>query len=168
MADMTASTVANIGRGIDFYFAFGVIAVTAGVAAPLMIFTAGVAVVLLAFTVAEFTKAEPSAGSGAPTGVTCGSRSSGLTSACGAAGVGGSGLEERLAHLGGQRATNPHGVANGASSQNRPASVGCLLEEKGWVVGRRTFRIVEVLLGVAVKTGGRSRSARNRGALRLH
>ena len=33
-ADVTASTVANIGPGIDFYFAFGVIAVTAGVAAP--------------------------------------------------------------------------------------------------------------------------------------
>ena len=63
IADVTASTVANIGPGIDFYFAFGVIAVTAGVAAPLTIAAAGVAVVLLAFTVAEFTKAEPSAGS---------------------------------------------------------------------------------------------------------
>jgi amino acid transporter len=63
MADVTASTVANIGPGIDFYFAFGVIAVTAGVAAPLTIVGAGVAVVLLALTVAEFTKAEPSAGS---------------------------------------------------------------------------------------------------------
>lgn len=62
-ADVTASTVANIGPGIDFYFAFGVITVTAGVAAPLTILAAGVAVVLLAFTVAEFTKAEPSAGS---------------------------------------------------------------------------------------------------------
>jgi amino acid transporter len=62
-ADVTASTVANIGPGIDFYFAFGVIAVTAGVAAPLTILAAGVAVALLAFVVAEFTKAEPSAGS---------------------------------------------------------------------------------------------------------
>ncbi len=62
-ADVTASTVANIGPGIDFYFAFGVIAVTAGVAAPLTIVAAGVAVVLLAFTVAEFTRVEPSAGS---------------------------------------------------------------------------------------------------------
>jgi amino acid transporter len=62
-ADVTASTVANIGPGIDFYFAFGVIAVTAGVAAPLTVIAGGVAVVLLAFTVAEFTKAEPSAGS---------------------------------------------------------------------------------------------------------
>jgi amino acid transporter len=62
-ADVTASTVANIGPGIDFYFAFGVIAVTAGVAAPLTIVAGAVAVVLLAFIVAEFTKAEPSAGS---------------------------------------------------------------------------------------------------------
>ncbi len=61
--DLTVSTVANIGPGIDFYFAFGVIAVTAGVAAPLTIVAAGLAVVLLAFTVAEFTRAEPSAGS---------------------------------------------------------------------------------------------------------
>ena len=61
--DLTVSTVANIGPGIDFYFAFGVIAVTAGVAAPLTIVAAGIAVVLLASTVAEFTRAEPSAGS---------------------------------------------------------------------------------------------------------
>jgi amino acid transporter len=61
--DLTVSTVANIGPGIDFYFAFGVIAVTAGVAAPLTIITAGLAVAFLATTVAEFTRAEPSAGS---------------------------------------------------------------------------------------------------------
>jgi amino acid transporter len=60
---VTVSTVANIGPGIDFYFAFGVIAVTAGVAAPLTILAAAIAVVLLAFTVAEFTRSEPSAGS---------------------------------------------------------------------------------------------------------
>jgi len=61
--DLTVSTVANIGPGIDFYFAFGVIAVTAGVAAPLTIVAAGIAVIFLAATVAEFTRAEPSAGS---------------------------------------------------------------------------------------------------------
>ncbi len=60
---MTASTVANIGPGIDFYFAFGVIAVTAGVGAPLTILSAGIAVCFLAFVVAEFTRMEPSAGS---------------------------------------------------------------------------------------------------------
>ena len=54
---VTASTVANIGPGIDFYFGFGVIAATAGVAAPLTILAATVAVALLAFTVAEFTRA---------------------------------------------------------------------------------------------------------------
>jgi amino acid transporter len=63
VADVTASTVANIGPGIDFYFGFGVIAVTAGVAAPLTILAATVAVAFLAFTTAEFTRAEPSAGS---------------------------------------------------------------------------------------------------------
>jgi amino acid transporter len=62
-ADVTASTVANIGPGIDFYFGFGVIAATAGVAAPLTILAAALAVALLASTVAEFTQAEPSAGS---------------------------------------------------------------------------------------------------------
>jgi len=61
--DVTVSTVANIGPGIDFYFAFGVIAVTAGVAAPLTILAAAVAVVFLAMVVAEFTRVEPSAGS---------------------------------------------------------------------------------------------------------
>ncbi|MDE3070107.1 MAG: APC family permease, partial [Acidobacteriota bacterium] len=60
---MTASTVANIGPGIDFYFAFGVIAVTAGIAAPLTIIAAGIAVLFLAAVVAEFTRMEPSAGS---------------------------------------------------------------------------------------------------------
>ena len=62
-ADLTASTVANIGPGIDFYFGFGVIAVTAGVGAPLTIVAAAAAVFLLARGVAEFTRAEPSAGS---------------------------------------------------------------------------------------------------------
>jgi amino acid transporter len=62
-ADVTASTVANIGPGIDFYFGFGVIAVTAGIGAPLTILAAAAAVLLLALGVAEFTRAEPSAGS---------------------------------------------------------------------------------------------------------
>lgn len=63
LADVTASSVANIGPGIDFYFAFGVVAVTAGTAAPLTIVAAGVAVGFLAFIAAEFTRIEPSAGS---------------------------------------------------------------------------------------------------------
>ena len=63
LKDLSASTIANIGPGIDFYFAFGVIAVTAGVAAPLTIIAAGIAVAFLAAIVAEFTRMEPSAGS---------------------------------------------------------------------------------------------------------
>jgi len=63
LAAVTASSVANIGPGIDFYFAFGVIAATAGTAAPLTILAAGVAVGFLAYVAAEFTKMEPSAGS---------------------------------------------------------------------------------------------------------
>lgn len=63
LRDVTASTVANIGPGIDFYFAFGVIAVTAGIAAPLTIIASGIGVFFLAFIVAEFTRMEPSAGS---------------------------------------------------------------------------------------------------------
>ncbi|HXB16786.1 MAG TPA: APC family permease [Solirubrobacteraceae bacterium] len=63
LLDVTASTVANIGPGIDFYFAFGVIAVTAGIAAPLTIIVSGIAAFFLAFIVAEFTRMEPSAGS---------------------------------------------------------------------------------------------------------
>ena len=63
LREVTASTVANIGPGIDFYFAFGVVAVTAGVAAPLTIIAAGVAVFFLAYIIAEFPRMEPSAGS---------------------------------------------------------------------------------------------------------
>ncbi len=63
LREVTASTIANIGPGIDFYFAFGAIAVTAGVAAPLTILAGGIAVSLLAFVAAEFTRLEPSSGS---------------------------------------------------------------------------------------------------------
>jgi amino acid transporter len=61
--DLTASTIANIGPGIDFYFGFGIILATAGVGAPLTIVAAGIAVLFLASTVSEFTKVRPSAGS---------------------------------------------------------------------------------------------------------
>jgi len=62
-ADVTTSTIANIGPGIDFYFGFGVIVVTAGVGAPLTILAAAIAIGFLAWTVSEFTRKEPSAGS---------------------------------------------------------------------------------------------------------
>ena len=45
-ADVTVSTVANIGPGIDFYFGFEVIAVTAGAAAPLSTAVVGAAVLV--------------------------------------------------------------------------------------------------------------------------
>ncbi len=61
--DLTTSTVANIGPGIDFYFGFGVIVATAGVGAPLTILVAAIAVTFLSWTTSEFTRAEPSAGS---------------------------------------------------------------------------------------------------------
>jgi amino acid transporter len=60
---VTGSTVANIGPGIDFYFAFGAVAAAAGVAAPLTIVSAAVAVCFLAAIIAEFTRLEPSRGS---------------------------------------------------------------------------------------------------------
>jgi len=63
LREVTASTIANVGPGIDFYFAFGAIAVTAGIASPLTMIAAGLAVSLLAFVVAEFTRLEPSAAS---------------------------------------------------------------------------------------------------------
>jgi hypothetical protein len=59
-ADLTASTVANIGPGIDFYFAFGAIAVTAGVAAPLTTLAGAVAVVFLALSTP--TRGDPGPG----------------------------------------------------------------------------------------------------------
>ena len=66
-ADVTASTVANIGPGIDFYFAFGVIAITAGVGAPLTILAAGAAVAVLAFTVVELRGPSPPPGASSRT-----------------------------------------------------------------------------------------------------
>ena len=61
--DLTVSTIANIGPGIDFYFGFALIAVTAGTGAPLTIVAAAIAVALLGMVAAAFTRLEPSAGS---------------------------------------------------------------------------------------------------------
>jgi hypothetical protein len=67
-ADVTASTVANIGPGIDFYFGFGVIAATAGVATALLVaagYTVAIASVftmsggLVAMTISQFTSWHP-------------------------------------------------------------------------------------------------------------
>jgi hypothetical protein len=53
-ADVTASTVANIGPGIDFYFGFGVIAVTAGVAAPAGVHGGDALLATLAYRLASY------------------------------------------------------------------------------------------------------------------
>lgn len=44
MLDIAAATMANIGPAMSFYFGFGFLATTAGVASPLTILAAGVAV----------------------------------------------------------------------------------------------------------------------------
>ncbi|MEV0183920.1 APC family permease [Streptomyces sp. NPDC050625] len=63
MADIAAATMANVGPAMSFFFGFAFLATTAGVASPLTIAAAGVAVALLGNTLAEFSRAHPSAGS---------------------------------------------------------------------------------------------------------
>ena len=60
--DIAAATMANIGPAMSFYFGFGFLALTAGVASPLTIAAAGLAVALLGNTLAQFSRAHPSAG----------------------------------------------------------------------------------------------------------
>lgn len=62
VVDISAATMANIGPAMSFYFGFGFLAVTAGVASPLTIVAAGIAIAFLANTLSEFSKAQPSAG----------------------------------------------------------------------------------------------------------
>lgn len=54
--------MANIGPAMSFYFGFGYLAYTAGLASPLTIIAAGVAILLLGNTLSEFTKVLPSTG----------------------------------------------------------------------------------------------------------
>ncbi len=77
--DIAAATMANIGPAMSFFFGFGFLAYTAGVASPLTILAAGIAIAFLANTLSEFTKVMPSTGGfitfvgksfGARTGVT--------------------------------------------------------------------------------------------------
>ncbi|WP_405864800.1 APC family permease [Streptomyces sp. NBC_00005] len=63
MADIAAATMANVGPAMSFFFGFAFLATTAGIASPLTIAAAGVAVALLGNTLAEFSRAHPSAGS---------------------------------------------------------------------------------------------------------
>jgi amino acid transporter len=62
LIDISASTMANIGPAYSFYFSFGLIVATAGVAAPLTIIVAVVAIALLGNTLSQFSRAQPSTG----------------------------------------------------------------------------------------------------------
>jgi amino acid transporter len=60
--DISAATMANIGPAMSFYFGFGLLAITAGVASPLTIVAALVAIALLGNTLSQFSRAQPSTG----------------------------------------------------------------------------------------------------------
>jgi amino acid transporter len=62
LVDIAASTMANIGPAYSFFFGFGFLVFTAGIAAPLTIIVAGIAIAFLGNTLAEFSKAQPSTG----------------------------------------------------------------------------------------------------------
>jgi amino acid transporter len=62
LVDIAASTMANIGPAYSFYFGFGFLVITAGIAAPLTIIAAIIAVALLGNTLAQFSRAHPSTG----------------------------------------------------------------------------------------------------------
>jgi amino acid transporter len=62
LIDISASTMANIGPAYSFFFGFGFLVFTAGIAAPLTIIAAGIAVALLGNTLSEFSRAHPSTG----------------------------------------------------------------------------------------------------------
>jgi len=62
LIDISASTMANIGPAYSFAFGFGLIVVTAGVAAPLTIIAAAIAIALLGNTLSQFSRAQPSTG----------------------------------------------------------------------------------------------------------
>ncbi len=62
LIDISASTMANIGPAYSFFFGFGFLVFTAGVAAPLTIIVAGIAIAFLGNTLAQFSRAQPSTG----------------------------------------------------------------------------------------------------------
>jgi len=62
LVDIAASTMANIGPAYSFFFSFGLIVVTAGIAAPLTIIAAAIAIALLGNTLSQFSRAQPSTG----------------------------------------------------------------------------------------------------------
>jgi amino acid transporter len=62
LIDIAAATMANIAPAMSFFFGFGFLAFTVGVASPLVILLAIVAIALLGNTVSEFSKVTPSTG----------------------------------------------------------------------------------------------------------
>ncbi len=62
LIDISASTMANIGPAYSFFFSFGLIVLTAGIAAPLTIVVAAIAILLLGNTLSQFSRAHPSTG----------------------------------------------------------------------------------------------------------
>jgi amino acid transporter len=62
LVDISASTMANIGPAYSFFFGFGLLVATAGIAAPLTIVAATIAIALLGNTLAQFSRVQPSTG----------------------------------------------------------------------------------------------------------
>src|SRR6476620_3248490 len=62
LVDIAASTMANIGPAYSFMFGFGLLVITAGIAAPLTIIAAIIAIALLGNTLSQFSRAQPSTG----------------------------------------------------------------------------------------------------------
>src|SRR5438132_9474137 len=62
LIDIAASTMANIGPAYSFMFGFGLLVITAGIAAPLTVIAAIVAIALLGNTLSQFSRAHPSTG----------------------------------------------------------------------------------------------------------
>ncbi|MGH9021293.1 MAG: APC family permease [Acidimicrobiales bacterium] len=62
LIDIAAATMANIGPAMSFFFGFGYLAYTAGLASPLTIIVAGLAILFLGNTLSEFCKVLPTTG----------------------------------------------------------------------------------------------------------
>ena len=61
--EVAGSTMADIAPAMSFYFGFGFLAATSGIASPLTIIAAGIAVAFLANTLSRYMAAHPSTGS---------------------------------------------------------------------------------------------------------
>ena len=61
--EVAASTMADIAPAMSFFFGFGFLAATSGIASPLTIIAAGIAIAFLANTLSRYMQAHPSTGS---------------------------------------------------------------------------------------------------------